>query len=84
MFCLQNNYGKGLPIQSSMPFPNTVCTTCLSLAEGLDIDDIVQLLGADDSLHVEHLAANAVHQHREEVGVGEVQGALTRKGIKRA
>lgn len=40
------------------------------------MDDTVQLSGADDRLHVEHLAVNAVHQHREEVRVGEVQCAL--------
>lgn len=44
----------------------------LSLVEGLYVDDIVQLLSANDSLHVEHLAAYAVHKHREEIGVAEV------------
>lgn len=51
----------------------------LSLTEGLDGDDLVQLCGADHSLHVEHLTAYTVHQHREEVAVVEVQRALRRK-----
>lgn len=50
----------------------------LALAERLDGGGIVELVGANHHLHVEDLAAHALHQHREEVWVGEVQGALRR------
>lgn len=48
----------------------------LSLAEGQDADDVIQLLCPNDSLHVQHLAAHAVHQRCKEVGVADVQRAL--------
>lgn len=51
----------------------------LSFTERQDGGGIVHLLGPDHHLHVEDLAADAPHQHREEVGVGEVQGALRRR-----
>lgn len=47
----------------------------LSLTEGLNADDVVPLLCANDRLHVEHLTGYAVHHHREEIGVAEVQSA---------
>lgn len=54
----------------------------LCMTEGLDADDIVQLLCANDGLHIEHLTVYAVHQYREEIGVGEVQSALRKDKIK--
>lgn len=48
----------------------------LFLTERLDGGGIVQQLSPDHRLHVEDLAAQALHQHREEVWVGEVQSAL--------
>lgn len=51
----------------------------LSLAERQDGGGVVQLLSPDHRLHVEDLAADALHQHREEVGVTEVQRALKDK-----
>lgn len=50
-----------------------------TLTERQDGGGIVQLLSADHRLHVEDLAAHALHQHREEVGVGEVQRALAKR-----
>lgn len=47
-----------------------------TLAERQDGGGVVQLLRADHRLHVEDLAAHALHQHREEVWVGQVQSAL--------
>lgn len=52
----------------------------LFLAERQDGGGRVHQLQPDHHLHVEHLAADALHQHREEVGVGQVQGALRRGG----
>lgn len=53
----------------------------LTLAERLDGGGIVQLLRPDHRLHVEDLAAHALHQHREEVWVAEVQGALRERKV---
>ncbi len=51
----------------------------LTLAERQDGGCIVQLLSPDYRLHVEDLAAHTLHQHREEVWVGEVQSALRKE-----
>lgn len=53
------------------------------MAERLDGGGGVHQPRPDHRLHVEHLAADALHQHREEVGVGQVQGALRRKAGSR-
>lgn len=70
------------PYRHSPHVQACIWTAHLSLTEGLDADDIVQLLCANDRLHVEHLAAYAVHQYREEIGVAEVQSALRRNKMK--
>lgn len=53
------------------------------MAERLDGGGGVHQPRPDHRLHVEHLAADTLHQHREEVGVGQVQGALRRKAGSR-
>lgn len=49
------------------------------MAERLDGGGVVQLPDSHHRLHVEDLAAHALHQHSEEVWVAEVQRALERK-----
>lgn len=53
----------------------------LRLAERQDGGEIVHLVSPNHHFHVEDLAAHALHQHREEVWIGEVQCALRRKHV---
>ena len=57
----------------------SVCGSHLTLAERQDGGGVVQLLGTDHSLHVKDLGVHALHQHREEVWVAEVQRALGKR-----
>lgn len=47
----------------------------LALAKRQDAGGVVQLTRADHRLQVEDLAGHALHHHREEVGVGEIEHA---------
>lgn len=53
----------------------------LTLTERLDGGDIVELQSSYHRLHVKDLAAHTLHQHREKVGVAEVQRTLRKKYI---
>lgn len=51
------------------------CVVHLGLAEGQDGGHIVHLNCPHHRLHVQNLTAEALHQHREEVWIGEVKSA---------
>lgn len=55
----------------------------LTRAEWQHCGDVVEQLSPDHRLHVEDLGADALHMHREEVGVAEVERALSKIKNKR-